>query len=728
MRRSALLLSAAVTLAAPVAAQNASQSAEDDFHQTPPTIVITGPGVGSLDVLSGTSVVAGAELQREMSGQVGDILADLPGVSATSFSPGASRPILRGFSGERVKVLTDGLGNLDASNTSADHAVSLDPLTTERIEVLRGPAVLLYGSQAIGGAVNLIDKCIPRAVPDEDVHVDAIGSVSSVDDGREIGGSVDIRLSDMAALHFDGSYRKTDDIEIPGFALSEERRADLLADVAEELEEGHLEEAEELQEAANQDRYLPNSATETHSFGGGLLIGDASDYLGVSVSRYETDYGIPGGPGGGHHHGEEEDHDHEDEDHEDEDHEDGDHHEDEDHHDEDEGHDHGEEPVTIGLEQTRADMRAGLSLGGIFERADLRIGYSDYTHTEFEGEEVGTIFDVEGFEGRFVLTQKETARWNGSVGAQAYHRDFEAIGAEAFVAPNKTDQYALFTLQEFGNAPFTVEIAGRYEHTEVEADGFTDRTFDALSGAVSAVYRPNRNFRLGLTGSRAERAPGAEELFANGPHIATQQFEIGDPDLKTEKAWGAEAFARGQVGPASIGVSAYAQWFDDYIFLMETGEEEDELPVYQQMQTDASYYGFEAEAVIDLYDGDLVDLSTDLRADYVRAEFDDGSNVPRIPPLSLFAALDADADYVGGRIELAYTAEQDEVTALETPTDDFLFVNAAVTWRPLFNRNVTFIAQMDNIFDVEGRRHASFTKDYVPLPGRDIRVSARLSF
>lgn len=714
MPKPALLLTAAL-VALPVSAQTvsaptaAAPTAEDDFHQTPPTIVIMGPGVGELDLLAGTTVVQDEELQRNMDGQVGEILADLPGVSATSFSPGASRPVLRGFSGERVKVLTDGLGNLDASNTSADHAVSLDPLTTERIEVLRGPAVLLYGSQAIGGAVNLIDKRIPRDVPDEHVHVDALASGATVDDSYSVGGSVDLRLSDLVAFHADVSRREAQDLEIPGYVLADDLRADLLADAAEEEEEGHLEEAEELREAANQKGVLPNSSTEATSYGAGVFIGDDDNNLGFSLSRYETDYGVPMRPGAGHHH-------------------EGEDEEGEEEH-EEEGHEHGEEAVSIGLEQTRADLRGGLAFGGFLDRVDFRLGYSDYTHTEFEGEETGTVFDVEGFEGRLVVTQAETVDWRGSFGGQVYYRDFEAVGAEAFVAPNRTDQYALFVLQEFGSGPLTVELGGRYEHTDTEAESLNiTRDFDALSGAASLVYRPLSQVRVGVTGSRVERAPSGEELYSNGPHIATQQFEIGDPDLDTEKAWGVELFSRGTLGPVTLSAAAYATWFSDYIYLSETGLEEDELPVFQFLQHDATYYGAEAEARIALYEGGDLDVFADLRADVVSAELDDGTNLPRIPPLSLLGALEAETDSYGGRVEVAYTAEQDDVAPLETPTDDFLFVNASLSWKPLADENVRLMAQVKNILDEEGRRHASFTKDFVPLPGRSFRLSARLSF
>jgi iron complex outermembrane receptor protein len=184
MKRCAVLLASTSLYSAPAFAQPAQQPAAqarlaqsvDHVHEEQSEdIVITAPYVRELDILAGTSVLTGNELVRDLRPQIGDTLARQPGVSATSFSPGASRPVLRGFQGERVRVLTDGIGSIDASSTSADHAVTIDPLTAERIEVLHGPAVLLFGSQAIGGAVNVLDRRIPRTVPDEPIHIDVLG-------------------------------------------------------------------------------------------------------------------------------------------------------------------------------------------------------------------------------------------------------------------------------------------------------------------------------------------------------------------------------------------------------------------------------------------------------------------------------------------------------------------------------------------------------------------------
>ena len=709
--------------AAPAHAQDRAETARekhdaDDFHdrRVAPTgeIVVTAAGLEQLDVLAGTSVVEGVELQRNLDGQIGEVLAKVPGVSATSFSPGASRPVLRGFSGERVKVLIDGIGAIDVSNTSADHATSIDPLTAERIEVLRGPAVLLYGSQAIGGAVNVIDKRIPLRRLNEPFHLDAIAGADTAADMRQGGASLDVPLSERFVVHVDGSYRKTDDLEIAGYTAAPGLRADLLAHATEEEEEGHLDEAEEFREAADQHGILPNSGTETWSVNTGFAFFEGDSNLGAAIGWYDTTYGVPLRPGTSHHHGEEE-HDHDD----------GAGHE--------EGgeHEHGDELVTIGLRQFRADMRGRLALGdGFFSALNTRVGFSDYTHTEFEGDAVGTVFDVQGIEARAELEQNDRGGWNGSTGVQYYFRDFDAHGAEAYVPKNRTYQFAVFTLQEIALDPFQLELAGRYEATDVESQvlGF-QRSFDTFSGAVGLVYETEGGLRLGVNGSRAERAPSAEELLSNGPHIATQAFEIGNPDMEVEGAWGLEAFARGSIGAGTMSVAVFGNWFDNYIYLTETGLEEDELPVFQYLQGDARYFGVEGELSYPVYETDGFTLLADVRGDYIRAKLSDGTPLPRIPPLRLLGGLEAQTGPVDARVEVQWFDDQDRIAPFETTTDGFTHVNASLAWKPVRgDDNLTVLLQADNIFDAEGRRHASFTKDFVPLAGRNFKLSVRTSF
>ncbi|HMT40740.1 TonB-dependent receptor [Sphingorhabdus sp.] len=687
--------------------QSDADTNDDDFHRTG-EIVVTAPYFERLDLLAGTSALSGEDLAQQSRGQIGDTLLSLPGVSATSFTPGSSRPVLRGFQGNRVAVLTDGIGNIDASNTSADHAVTIESLTTERIEVLRGPAVLLFGGQAVGGAVNAIDKRIPRAVPEEVVHVDALVGYGSAADEWSGGASVDVPLTDRFVIHADGSYRKSDDLRIGGYQLSPDLRDEIFDLADEEESEGHLDEADELREAANNRGRVPNSAVETWTAGLGTAFIDDGGNLGVSFNIYDTKYGIPGRPGVGHHH--------------------------------EEAVSAGEKvsmaegdegAVTIGLRQYRADLRGEVETGGGFlEKLTFRAGYADYQHTEFEGDEVGTVFKSQGFEGRAEAVQANRNGWRGASGIQYMSRDFEAIGAEAFVPPNRTRQLGLFTLQEFDLGGVHLEAALRYDRVSQEAQTLgIDRSFNNVSAALGAAYLVG-NLKIGINASRTGRAPSVEELFSDGPHIATQAYEIGDSTLRSEKAWNAELYARYDSTNVDATLTVYSNWFDGFIYEDATGAEEDDLPVFQYFQSDARFWGVEADVSARLGHVGGFDVVLDGVADYTRASISNGGGpVPRIPPLRLLGGLELQSGSVDLRGEVEWTDDQRRNAAFETETAGFTLVNASASWRPFGrNRNIALIASANNLFDVTARRAASFTKDYVPLSGRDFRLTARFSF
>ena len=674
---------------------------DDDFHIDDP-IVVTAPFIADLNILAGTSALSGDVLTREVRGQIGESLTKLPGVSATSFTPGASRPVLRGFQGERIRVLTDGIGAIDVSNTSADHAVTVEPLTLDRVEVLRGPAVLLFGGQAVGGAVNAIDKRIPRDVPEEPLHIDALFNYATAAEEKGAAASVDIPLAGRLVLHFDGSYRNSDDLRVGGFVLSPELRAQQLEMAAEEREEGNLDEAAEFEELASLRGSIPNTATETYTLGTGIAFIDDGGSIGIAASYFNSTYGIPARPGAEH---------------------------------ADEGEGGGEEeeaPVTIGLDQFKLDLRAEANLPGFFEKLRLRAAYADFEQTEFEGDEVGTVFANQGMEGRLELVQADHGGWRGASGVQYVFRDFSAIGAEAFVPPNITNQFGAFTLQEVAVGKWDFEAAARYDRTSTSASTLgLERQFDAFSFAGGISYEPLEGLKFGTNISRSERAPSAEELFSNGPHIATQAFEIGNPDFDTEKSIGGEIYLRYEGDDFSASATGFFNDFTDFIIDVPTGAEEDGLPVFQFIQNDATYYGFEIEASAKLADIGKFDIVADTVIDFVHAKLDGLGPVPRIPPLRVLGGVEAQSQSqrINLRGEVEWFAPQNRNASFETETAGFTLVNASASWKPLGKGGgVTLIASANNIFDVVGRRAASFTKDFAPLSGRDFRVSAKFSF
>lgn len=689
-----LLLASAATPAFAVDA--AAPDDESTLHSTASAeIIVTAPFERSrATVLSGVSVLQGTELTRELRSNIGDTLSRQAGVSSTSFGPNASRPILRGFQGERVRVLTDGIGSFDVSNTSVDHAVVINPQLAERIEVLRGPASLLYGSSAIGGVVNVIDKRIPREIPQEAVHLDLLGTYGSAASERSVAGVFEVPLGDRFVVHADGSYVKSDDLRIGGFVLSKPARAAALA--SEEPAANAL--------ADLKDR-LPNTASETWTVGGGAAFIDAGGELGISYAHYDSLYGVPArfdtetGDG---------------------------------------------ENVRLKVKQDRVDVRGQINVdGSVVDTIKFRAGYANYNHSEISDTgDIGTTFLNQGLEGRLEVSQAKRdigngATWRGGTGVQVFTRRFDVVGDEAFIPRNDTTQIGLFTLQEFDFGNVKSEFAGRYENARVTssvsdfrgAGVFVNRGFNLFSGSAGASVGLFEGWRLGVNLSHTERSPAAEELLANGPHAGTQAFEIGNPDFAKERSNGAELILRGKGEDYSIEASLYYNRFADFIFESQTGAVEDGLPVFQYDQAAARYLGFEIQgnATIARF-GDTA-LKIDALADYTDARLLDGLGpVPRIPPLRVLGGIGVSSQRWDARAEIEHATSQNKVASFETATGAYTLVNASFSFRPFADRpNTAIVVSANNIFNVDARRHASFLKDFAPLAGRDIRISLRFT-
>lgn len=703
MYRSALLRAgcalSALSASLPAMAQApALDSSPQGYHDQRADIVVTAiiPRRQG-DILSGTSVVSGEELTRSLRPTIGDTLARQPGVSATSFGPNASRPVLRGFQGERVRILTDGIGSFDVSNTSVDHAVAINPLTADRIEVLRGPAALLYGSSAIGGVVNVIDSRIPRRVPDEPIHIDGIATYGSAAHERTGSGEIEAPIGDKFVVHFDGSYSRSGDLDTGNYILTPALRAQAAASGD-----------PEIRDLASLRGKLPNSGARTWEVAGGAALITDGGNLGISVAHTDNFYGVPVRYSL--------------------------------------DADGEAEKVRLHMKQDRADLRAELPVnGGFLESVRLRAGFADYQHQEIEETgEVGTTFYNQSIESRLELVQAKRGGWDGAIGAQFFARNFHVEGEEKFLPRNETEQLGFFTLQSFDLGTTRIELGGRYEHTRVAADADETlfnpayhRSFNALSGSLGVSQELVPGWRVGLNLSRTERAPSAEELFARGNHAGTQAFELGNPDFGLEKSWGIEGTLRGQGDGYTLSLSAYHNWFDGYIYdvrvddgvcMAANGGEPLSFPCYQNLQANARYLGFEAEGTVKLGQIGSYALNLDGVADYVRATIVGSGPAPRIPPLRLLGGLELQGDRLSIRGEVERSFAQNRITDTETPTDGFTLVNASLSFKPIKgNDRTTITLSANNIFDVEARRAASFLKDYAPLAGRDIRLTARLS-
>jgi iron complex outermembrane recepter protein len=646
-------------------------------------IIVTGVGPerSSDELITNTTALDASDIAERLDGGLGDTLAGLPGVSTTSFGPGASRPVIRGLGAERVQVLNNGIGVIDASAASPDHAVTADPLGAERIEILRGPAALAYGGGATGGVVNVIDALIAET-PGES-SADAYAGYTTVDEGTTLAARGSMAIG-AATITLGASSRDGDTLEIPGYAESAQLRA---------LEEAEGEEHEQVEGE------LENSFVQSSTLSAGLSFAGDAGFLGASVRRLDTQYGIVGGHGHGHS--------------------------------EEEGapsEEEEEENPFIDLEQTRLDVRGGLNLGdGLLKRVTAAVSAVDYTHTEFEAPGVvGTLFESEGFEGRIELEHAHRDGFGGTAGLQVSRRDLDAQGEEAFITPTRTDQAGLFIFETWDNDRWGVEGGLRVDQVTLDNAIVGERDFTPVNVSFGAHVHASEALFLGLAVSRTERAPTDVELFADGPHAATRQFEIGDPELSTETGVTVEASARWEAGPLSLNASVYHYRFDDFIFLSPTGTEEDELPVFVTLQDEARFTGAEAGAAFDFGRIGGVALRADANVDVVRAELADGGDLPRIPPLSLAAGLEAEAGRFTGRLEARWADDQDDVAAFELPTDGYTVIDLRVVTQLV--DGVDFILEGTNLTDEEVRVHASPLKDLAPQPGRGLRAALRASF
>jgi iron complex outermembrane recepter protein len=711
-----LLLATAAAFAmplAPAAAQSAPtatdtstaaggiDAATKDAAEQPPTpgdaakahpdpdqaIVVTGVRRRAEDILGGVSVVDEAELNRSLKPNIGDTLAKLPGVSATSFGPKASAPVLRGLQGDRIRVLTDGIGTLDMSTIGPDHEVSINPITAERIEVLRGPAALLFGSSAIGGVVNVIDTRIPRHLPEHAVGADAILQYGTAANERSGNVSLDVPLGGHFVLHADGNASRTDDLHIGGFVLSKALREEALASAD-----------PNVRALADLKDKLPHSQSRSTEGAVGFAYVDGDLNVGVSVTRHTSRYQIPIRYSLT-----------------------------------------GEEPEqpTLDPRQTRYDARAEIPLGGFISQIRARGGYSQYHHDELNAEgEIETSFFSNGGEGRLELIQSEKSGWGGTSGVQYLNRDARIRGDEKFLPDSRQKQAGLFTLQTYVTGPFRFEGGARIEFSKLTAQedaqlGTPDRSdsFTSLSGSLGGQYELAPGWRAGLSLSHSERAPAVDELFANGPHGGSEAFEVGNPSLNPEKSNSIEFSLHHTRGPVHLTGNLYYSRFSNFIFQAPTGGEQDGLPVFQFLQGKANYAGFELQGDAKLGHALGIDWGGELQGDAVRAADRNFGPAPLIPPLRVLGALTGSRGQFDGRVEVERAFAHNRAAPNETDTPGYTMVNASLDYHPFAaNPQLTLSLVGNNLFDVDARRSTSLLKDFAPLAGRDIRLSARVNF
>lgn len=701
-------------LGAAVAAASAGPQAASAQTTTLPEIVVTAPSpiVGNegaprpnqnqppagvlpvvTDAFSSVTAVPRDEVVREQPKTLGEALFDKPGISGATFAPGAAnRPIIRGLDGTRVRIQENGLGVQDVSTLGEDHAVPVNPLIADRIEVIRGPGTLRYGSQAIGGVVSVENNRIPQFEPPGGFSAEALAGLSSVDGGRNAAAKIDAGQNGFA-FHADGFATKTENYDTP-------------------------------------DGRQANSSTE--STGGSVGLSRVFDqgYVGLSYSRYEALYHIP-------------------------------------------GEETAASDTRLDPKQDKVQLQGEYRFqSGPFSAVRFWLNGADYKHDEKAIGEDGidgvqaTFKNREG-EGRVELQHAPVAlsfgELTGAVGVQGGRGKLRTAGeAGGLIGPTESTNVAAYVFEQvdFGRG-FRVQGAARIERADVDGsetsfpagllpDGSplpergSEKNFTPVSVSLGALQDLPYGFVGSLTGQYVERAPTGLELFSRGPHDAPGLFEIGDPNLKLERATSVEFGLRRAQGPVRLDASAYYTRYDDFVFRRLTGVQcgddfdscgvEDELDQVAYSQQDATFYGAEVGAQFDAFTFGRNILGLDAQYDFVRAEFSDGTDVPRIPPHRLGGGgFWRNEDGFYARIGLLHAFAHNKTAPLETRTSGYDNLKAEVSYTRKFDRSVSYLSEItvgligDNLLDERIRNSASFKKDEILLPGAGVRafVAAR---
>lgn len=651
-------------------------------------------------------------LRRSLATNLGDTLANQPGLSSTSFGPIASRPVIRGQGGLRVQVYQDGAETLDVAALSDDHAVSIDPAFADRIEVLHGPAALMYGSASAAGAVNVVTDRLPLRNTDGPMETRLELRGDSANDERAVALRSGGHLGSGWQWRVDGFSKRSGDLSIADFVESPALRAELAAEgetVGDERGELHN--------------------TDAKSEGGSVGLGWSGDSLAValSLSGYRNDYGLPEG---GHAHGE--------------------------HTDELDGldADHADhEDVRIDLEQRRVDLAGEWRpTAGWIERWSLRLARNDYEHAEIEDSIPATRYGQLGYETRLTADRRSDDVGRGVLGLQYRDLDFAALGDEAFLPPSRTRSLGLFFFEERRFGALLVEAGARWERQTLDAHDAASSRYrdDAVSASIGSVWTSSPQTRWSLQLTRTQRHPTATELYANGAHLALQRYELGNADLGVETARTVDLAWRHNDADDrwQSKISLFVSDYRDYIFAAPLGLDDDHaehahehdhdhgeaLREVEYRATDARFHGLEAEwSIRELAKVAQGGLGLRLFGDLVRARDADGHALPQIPPLRIGGELNWSRGPWRVGLESLWHDAQTRLADNELRTDGYNLLAADIAYRHTYRHGagaatMLWFLRGQNLLDEDARRHASPLKDVAPLAGRAVSAGVRVEF
>lgn len=650
----------------------------------------------------------------ERATTIGDALADELGVYSNQFGTGASRPVIRGQDGPRVKVLQHASETADVSTLSPDHAVTVDPILAKQVEVIRGPSTLLYGAGTVGGLVNVTDQKIPTQMPEDGLEGTVGLRYNSGSDEKLASAGVTAGIGENFALRVEGSKRKANNyIAHAGYFTEHSHHEE--DENGNEIEEIHREKA----------RRVDNTFAEGQTVNiGGSWIHDRG-FVGLSYSNRQDQYGLPG-------------HSHE-------------YHDCHPHGNELHCGGHGPAPQPdpnaveeehahggpwVDLESHRYDMRTELNnpFAG-FDKLRAHASFTDYEHDELEENEVISNFKSKGYDARLELVHVPVAGWEGVIGTQYSQQKINLAGgadeheghshSSVLMADTKTEKYSLFGLEHKQIGDVHVELGARVEHQKIDVDSTQKNYSDTgVSGSAAANWEFAPNYKLSVVGSHQQRLPLAQELYADGVHFATNTYERGNADLDVEKSNNLELGLHYEGDKLDYHVHVYHNWFDNYIYGSTTDSEGD-FRLVDYTQDKARFYGTEAQTGYQI--NDMYKLS--VFGDYVRGKIE-GENAPRVPAGRLGTKVEADfADGWSGLAEYYHVFKQDKIAEFETQTQGYNMVNLGLSYaNTIADKNAYRVYfKANNLLDDQVYSHTSFLSN-IPQVGRNFTVGVQYDF
>lgn len=610
------------------------------------------------------------DLALKTKPSLGEVLDNQPGVAKRSFGPGSSRPVIRGFDGDRVLVMQDGIPTSSLSSQSGDHGESLDASSLDRLEVVKGPATLLYGSNAIGGVVNAVTG--HHQIHDHP-HQGLRGYVTG------FGGSANGQAGGAAGFDLglgnwliwgNGSGQRTGDYKTP---------------------EGTVD----------------NSRTRLSNSSGGLSWFGQKTFFDIGYRYEEGKYGVPFAS---EFHGE---------------------HEEEEATSKDsvraaeEGH---EDHEHVSLAFRRHNVRIGTGwkdLDFALPSFRLSVNYADWQHKELEEDVVGTLFRNKAITYRGVFQQRKVGNLTGSFGFQGSQRAYKTTGEEALAPPVDQNNFAVFGLEEFSFERFRLQLGGRVDNTRYKPDGLRDRSFTGGSGAAG-IYVPTwKNGAFVTNFTTSFRAPALEELYNLGPHIGNLTFEIGNANLRRERSNGVDFSLRHSASRVRAEANFFYYGISNFVYLAPNGEEEDGLVAAEYEQGDSRFTGTELGLDVALHPK----LWLNMGMDYVNAELKSGSALPRIPPLRGRLGFDFRSGNFSLRPEVRMAGAQERLFETETRTAGYTVMNLNASYTVTRQHMAhIFGAEAFNLGDRLYRNHLSFIKDRAAEIGRGVRFTYTMRF